>query len=82
MLVKFEQNRMVQTKQHFELSDKKKTNKQTNKNVFFFLIIFDKALAPFWKTAFLYLKQVFNAKLLISRLPSAIVPKITLVQHA
>ena len=30
MLVKFEQNRMVQTARNFELFDKK-TNKQTNK---------------------------------------------------
>ena len=37
MLVKFEQNRLVQTTRNFELFDKnknknKKTNKQTNKN--------------------------------------------------
>ena len=42
--------------------------------------IFDKALMPFWKT-FLWLKQLFNAKLLISRLPSFSVPKITVVRH-
>ena len=42
--------------------------------------IFDKALTPFWKT-FLWLKQLFNAKLFISRLPSFSVPTITVVQH-
>ena len=41
MLVKFEQNRMVQTTQNFELFDKKPR---------FFKTIFDKALTPFWKT--------------------------------
>ena len=38
MLVKFDQNRMVQNIQNFELFDKK------------CLTIFDKALTPFWKT--------------------------------
>ena len=37
MLVKFEQSRMVQTIQNFELFDKK------------WLTIFDKVLTPFWK---------------------------------
>ena len=32
MLVKFEQNRMVQTTQYFELFDKKKKKKNKNKN--------------------------------------------------
>ena len=41
MLVKFEQNRMVQTARNFELFDK---------NVGFLKTIFDKALAPFRKT--------------------------------
>ena len=68
MLVDFEQNRMVQTTRNFELFDKK------------WLTIFDKALTPFWKM-FLYLKQLFNAKLLISRLPSFSVSKITVVRH-
>ena len=72
MLVIFKQNRMVQTAQDFELFDKKKTR--------FLKTIFDKALTPFWKT-FLQLKQLFNAKLLISRLPSFSVPKIMVVQH-
>ena len=39
MLVKFKQNRMVQTTQNYELFDKK-----------WLTIIFDKALVPFWKT--------------------------------
>ena len=52
MLVKFEQNRMVQTVQNFELFDKK------------WLTIFDKVLTPFWKK-FQWLKQLFDAKLLI-----------------
>ena len=38
MLVKFEQNRMVQTIQNLKLFGKK------------WLTIFDKALTPFWKT--------------------------------
>ena len=38
MLMKFEQNRMVQTTRNFELFDKK---------LGFFITIFDKALAPF-----------------------------------
>ena len=52
MLVKSEQNHMVQTIQKFELFDKK------------CLAIFDKVLMPFW-TMFLWLKQLFDAKLLI-----------------
>ena len=71
MLVKFEQDRMVQAIRNFELL--------TTKRVF--KTIFDKALTPFRKT-FLLLKQLFNAKLLISRLPSFSVPKITVVRHA
>ena len=42
MLVKFEQNCVVQTTRNLELFDKKKK--------LFLKIIFDKALAPFWKT--------------------------------
>ena len=68
MLVKFEQNRMVRNIQNFELFDKK------------WLTIFDKVLTPFWKT-FLWLKQLFDAKLLILRLSSFSVPKITVVRH-
>ena len=52
MLVEFEQNRMVRTIPNFELLTKK------------WLFIFDKVLTPFWKT-FLWLKQLFDAKLLI-----------------
>ena len=51
-----------------------------DKKTGFFKTIFDKALAPFWKT-FLQLEQFLNAKLLISRLPSSSVPKITVVGH-
>ena len=78
MLVKFEQNCLVQTTRNFVLFErkkntkkKKKFQKQKNKNKKkkrFFKTIFDKALTPFWKT-FLQLRQLFNAKLLISRLP-------------
>ena len=57
MLVKFEQNCMVQTIQNFDLFDKKKKKKKE-------LTIFDKALMPFWKT-FLWLTQLFDAKLLM-----------------
>ena len=42
MLVKFEQNRMVQTTRNSELFVKKKNR--------FFKTIFDQALTPFWKT--------------------------------
>ena len=62
MLVKFEQNRVVQTIQNFVLFDKK------------WLTIFDKVLTPRWKT-FLWLKQLFDAKILIQRLSSFSVPK-------
>ena len=48
-MVKFDQNRMVQTKQNIELFDKK------------LLTILDKALTPFGS---LWLKQLFDAKLL------------------
>ena len=71
MLVKFEQNLMVQTTRNFELFDKK---------IWVFKTIFDNALKPFWKT-FLKLKQLINAKLLISRLPSVSILKITVVQN-
>ena len=40
MLVKFEQNRMVQTTRNFELLDKKTG---------YFKTVFGKALTPFWK---------------------------------
>ena len=66
MLVTFEQNRMVQNCERF---------------FFFFLItIFDKELKPFRKK-FLQLKLLLNAKLLIQRLSSYIVPKTTALQH-
>ena len=70
--MKFEQNCMVQTTRNFELFDKKPGAFKNR---------FDKALTPrIWKT-FLWLKQFLNAKLLISRLPSFSVPKITVVWH-
>ena len=60
MLVKFEQ-KFVWSKLHKILrSFRQKTG--------FLKTIFDKAFTPFWKT-FLELEQLFNAKLLISRLP-------------
>ena len=52
MLVKFEQKSVIQTTQKFELFEIK------------WLTIFNNALTLFWKT-FLYLKQLFDAKLLI-----------------
>ena len=64
MMMKFEPNRMVRTIRNFMLFDKK------------WLTIFDKVLTPFWKT-FLWLKQLFDAKILIQRLSSFSVPKIT-----
>ena len=57
VLVKFEQNRTVQTTRNFELFVKKTG---------FFISIFDKELTPFLKT-FVSLKLLFNAKLLIIR---------------
>ena len=48
MLVKFEQNRMVQTVQNFDIFDKKR------------LIILDKVLTLFWKT-FLWFEQLYDA---------------------
>ena len=54
VLVKIEQNRMVRTIQIFELFDQK------------WLTIFYKVLTHFWKT-FLWLKQLFDAKLLNSK---------------
>ena len=64
------QNCTVQTKWNLELFDKKTGSFKT---------IFDKALTLFWKT-FLWLKQLFSAKQLISRLQSFSVPKITVVR--
>ena len=52
MLVKFEQNRMVWTIQNFELFEKMVKH------------LTNKVLMPFWKT-FVWLKQLFDAKLLI-----------------
>ena len=65
MRVKFEQNRMVRTIQNF---DKK------------WLKFFDNVLTPFWKT-FLRLKQMFDTRILIQRLTSFSVPKITALRH-
>ena len=45
-----------------------------------FKTIFEEELMPLWKT-FLWLKQLFNAKPLISRLPSFCVPKTMVVRH-
>ena len=61
MLVKFEQKRMVQNTQNFELLGKK------------CLTFFEKALIPFWKR-FLYNKQLFDAKIISKRLSSFSVP--------
>ena len=54
MLVKFEQNFIVQNTRNSELFDKKKV----------FITIFDEELTSFWKT-FLLLNFLFNAKQLI-----------------
>ena len=72
MLVKFEQICIVQTTRNCDLFDHKKKKKSKT--------IFDKALTPFWKM-FQSLKQLFNALLLIWRLPSFNIPKITVVRH-
>ena len=55
----------------FELLDKKLSSFKTK---------FDKALTPFCKT-FLWLKQLFDGKLLIFRLPFFGVPKFMVIQH-
>ena len=67
-LAKFEHYRVIRTRWNFELFDKKAST------------IFDKASTPFWNM-FMYLKQMFDAKVLIKRLPSFSVPKIILIWH-
>ena len=92
MLVKFEQNSMVETTLIFELFEKKTKEKQKRKNKNkkktkqkngVFKTIFDKALMAFWNiledVSVAILKQLFSAKMLISRLQSFSVPKITVV---
>ena len=44
------------------------------------VIYFNKALTTFWKM-FLLLKQLFDAKMFIKRLPSFNVPKFTVIQQ-
>ena len=68
MLVKFKQNRMVRTIQNFVLFDQK------------WLTIYVKVLTPFRKT-FLWLKQLFDANILIPRLSSSSVLKIMAIRH-
>ena len=75
MLVKFEQNRKVQTTRNFKLFDQKKKKKKKGG---VFITILDNELTPFWKT-FLLLKLLFNAKLLIQR--SISVSKITALRR-
>ena len=65
MQVKFEQNRKVRNIQNYELFCKK---------------MVEKVLTPFWKTL-LWHKQLFDAKVLIKRLSSFIVPKTMVVRH-
>ena len=43
-------------------------------------IFFYKASTPFWKLV-LTLKQLFNAKIVINRLPSFTVPKFTVIRQ-
>ena len=71
MLVKFEQNCMVQTTWNFELFDKKPG---FLKNIFWQSV--DALLEDIFK-----LKQLFDAKLLISGQPTFSVPRITVVRH-
>ena len=68
MLAKFEHYRVIRTRWNFELSDKKAST------------IFDKVSTPFWNM-FLLLKEMFDAKGLIKRLPSFSVPKITVIRQ-
>ena len=73
MQVKFEQNRMVWTIQNFVLFEKKKKKKKR-------LTIFVKVLTPLWKK-FLWLKQLFDAKILFQRLSSFSGPKNKALGH-
>ena len=81
MLVKFEQNRMVHTTtRNCKLFDKKKR--------FFFFFFFFFFCKHFWQSADAVLEDVsvaktivFDSKILISRLRSFRVPKITVVWH-
>ena len=50
MLVKFEQNRVVQTTRNYELFDKTKQNKTKQNKNGFFITIFGKELTSVWKT--------------------------------
>ena len=88
--MKFEQSLVARTTRNFELLTKTKNKKQNKKTTKQqqqqqqqnrgFKSIFDKLLTPFSKT-FLWLKQLLDAKLLIRRLPSISVSKITVVRH-
>ena len=73
MLVKFEQNRIVLNTRNFELPEKKKKNRV-------FKIIFWQSVDAILEM-FLLLKLLFNAKLVIRRLPFFSVPKITAPRH-
>ena len=66
MLVKFEQNQIIQTTSNLELFDKK---------LFTMLTISDISLAPFGKR-FLKMKQLNDAELCIKRLTAFIYSKI------
>ena len=89
MMVKFEQNCMVQTTRNFELFDKKtkktktknktKQNKTNKQKTRFFKPFLTKRCHHFGRR--FYSRNNCLTKLLISRLPSFSVPKITVVRH-
>ena len=69
MLVKFEQNRMVLNMQNLELFGKKMVNH------------FGESVDAILEDVILWHKQLLDAKVLIERLSSFIVPKIRVVRQ-
>ena len=79
MMAKFEANRIIRNVQNLSFWTKNKT-KQNKTKTSSFKTIFDKAMTPFSKT-FLWLKQLFDGKVLIFRLLFLDVPKIMVIKH-
>ena len=71
-LAKFDQNRLIRNVQNFEVFFLQKAVSQVKHS--------DISLAPFWKQ-FLEVKQFHDAKTFNTRLPSFVIPKITVVSH-
>ena len=70
-LAQFEQTRMIRTTQNVGLFEKKP---------FTMITISEMSLAPFWKKVS-PVKQLNDAKIFITRLPSFIIPKNTVAWH-